>query len=36
MADKIDQAIQTMIQNLKEKTGKSVEFFITKNPTVNT
>lgn len=28
MADKIDQAIQTMIQNLKEKTGKSLEDWV--------
>lgn len=28
MADKIDQAFQTMIQNLKEKTGKSLEDWI--------
>ncbi len=28
MADKIDQAIQTMIQNLKEKTGKSLEEWV--------
>lgn len=28
MADKIDQAMQTMIQNLKEKTGKSLEEWV--------
>ncbi len=28
MADKIDQAWQTMIQNLKEKTGKSLEEWV--------
>ena len=28
MADKIDQAIQTMIQNLKEKTGKSLDEWV--------
>ncbi len=28
MADKIEQAIQTMIQNLKEKTGKSLEEWV--------
>ncbi|MFN0111513.1 MAG: DUF4287 domain-containing protein [Blastocatellia bacterium] len=28
MADKIDQATQTMIQNLKEKTGKSLEDWV--------
>lgn len=28
MADKIDQAMQTMIQNLKEKTGKSLDEWV--------
>lgn len=28
MADKVDQAMQTMIQNLKEKTGKSLEEWV--------
>ena len=28
MADKVEQAIQTMIQNLKEKTGKSLEEWV--------
>ncbi len=28
MADKIEQAIQTMIQNLKEKTGKSLDEWV--------
>ncbi|MGE0884187.1 MAG: DUF4287 domain-containing protein [Blastocatellales bacterium] len=28
MADKIDQAVQTMIQNLKEKTGKSLDEWV--------
>lgn len=28
MADKVDQAMQTMIQNLKEKTGKSLDEWV--------